>query len=241
MLVPFQHSLLVAALPLGHAFQADTGINTCPWNGLSADLEQLVHSSLDMDVSADDTRTPRGSYVYKGIDDLKRNRWRAAPDCFDKYCVYTNDDFFGKGISLITTASNHGRVKQIQMPRTAMKLGYEKTRIVEIPGRGRGLVATRPIRRGERIMAAKPALLVHREAFRELPIEDMYYLMDMAVDNLPTARKESYMAQASSMGSHKITDIFFTNTFQLTVGGHDGFHYGNFPEVSVINHDCRPK
>ncbi|TGJ79117.1 hypothetical protein E0Z10_g9644 [Xylaria hypoxylon] len=89
-------------------------------------------------------------------------------------------------------------------------------------------------------MAARPALLVHRDAFSEIPLEDMYYMMEIAVNNLPKARKESYLAQAGTMGGHKITDILFTNSFQVALGDHDGFHYGNFPEVSLLNHDCRP-
>ncbi|KAK6189334.1 hypothetical protein LQW54_013373 [Pestalotiopsis sp. IQ-011] len=32
----------------------------------------------------------------------------------------------------------------------------------------------------------------------------------------------------------------FTNSFQINLGGHDGQHFGNFPEVSRFNHDCRP-
>ncbi|KAI0419189.1 hypothetical protein F5X98DRAFT_335466 [Xylaria grammica] len=233
------YKLLIAALPICRALQPHASQNTCPWNWLSSTPGQYLCSSAEAIDSLDDIRRLETHHGHNSAG-LQSNIWSASPDCFDEYCVYTNNDFFGKGTSLITTASNHQRIAQIQIPETVFKSSYDKARIVEIPGKGNGLVATRAIRRGERIMAARPALLVHRDAFSELPIEDMYYLMDMAVNNLPKPRKESYLAQTGTMGGHKITDILFTNSFQVGLGDYDSFHYGNFPEASVLNHDCRP-
>ncbi|KAI0106205.1 hypothetical protein GGR51DRAFT_518226 [Nemania sp. FL0031] len=232
-------SLLTAALPVAHALQAYTGQNTCPWNTLSSTYEQYMCPPLDLINTLDEVQSRERSRQRDDTSDQERNIWSTSPDCFGEYCVYTNDGF-GRGISLITTAQNHDRIKQIQLPPMLSRPDNEKARIVEIPGKGRGLIATRAIRRGERIMAARPALLVHREAFMELPLEDIYSLMDMAVNSLPKPRKESYLAQAGTMGGHKITDILFTNSFQVALGDQDGFHYGNFPDVSILNHDCRP-
>ncbi len=233
--------LLTAVLPMGYALQAYTDQNTCPWSRLPSAFEQFVYSPMNVMDSPNDIRDRGSSHLHNNNNGLESNTWSTSPDCFGEYCVYTSNDFLGKGISLVTTASNHIRIAQIQIPETASKTGYEKARIVEIPAKGKGLIATRKIRRGERIMAASPSLLVHRNAFRELQLEDIYYLMDMAVNNLPKARKESYLAQSGTMGGHKITDILFTNSFQVALGDYDGFHYGNFPEVSILNHDCRPK
>ncbi|RYC60078.1 hypothetical protein CHU98_g6128 [Xylaria longipes] len=230
-------------MPMGHALQTYIGQDTCSWNSLSSTFEQSVcGAAVDATISRKDLRDQGNFHQRNDAGDLGSNIWNTLPDCFSEYCVYTNNNFFGKGISLITTALNHARVAQIQVPETVLKSDYEKARIVEVPGKGKGLIATRTIRRGERIMAARPALLVHRDAFRELRLEDMYYLMDMAIDKLPKPRRESYLAQAGTMGGHKLTDILFTNSFQILVGDSDeGFHYGNFPEVSLLNHDCRPK
>ncbi|KAI1133680.1 hypothetical protein F5Y10DRAFT_3446 [Nemania abortiva] len=232
-------SFLTAALPVVHALQSNSGPNTCPWNSLSSIYEQYVCSSVDLINSSDDAQGRGGSHQRNNAGDLERSIWNASPDRFGEYRIYTNNDF-GQGISLITTAKNYDHIKQIQVPEIASRPGHGKTRIVEIPGKGRGLVATRAIRRGERIMAARPALLAHRDAFMDLPLEDIYSLMDMAVNSLPKPRKESYLAQAGTMGGHKITDILFTNSFQVALGDHDGFYYGNFPDVSIFNHDCRP-
>ncbi|KAI0525847.1 hypothetical protein F5B22DRAFT_256352 [Xylaria bambusicola] len=229
--------LSAAALPLGYALQADPSRNTCPWSGVSPDFGRFMQFPMDIMEFPDDVQDPGSFYANSGISSLERNTWRTSPDCFEEYCVYTSDGFFDKGISLITTASNHARVAHIQPPQKGSTSHQEKTRIANIPGKGKGLVATRMIHRGDRIMTTSPALLVHRNAFRELSLEDINYLMDVAVNNLPKSRKESYMSQA---GSRKIIDILFTNSFQVTLGGNDGFHYGNYPEVSILNHDCRP-
>jgi len=162
--------------------------------------------------------------------------------CRDEYCVYTNEGFGGQGISLITTELSYHRVREFQASEPASRPSYEKIRVESIPGKGKGLVTTKMIHRGERLTAAKPALLVHRNAFMELEPEDVYNLIDVAVDSLEPSRRASYVAQAGTMGGHKNTDILFTNSFQLSIGDHDdGFHYGNFPEISLLNHDCRPK
>ncbi|KAI1430315.1 hypothetical protein F5Y12DRAFT_789775 [Xylaria sp. FL1777] len=240
MRAAYLSSLLIAALPTGHTLEADISQDTCPWNRLSSNLDQLVCPRVEVTGSPDNIRDRGSLPIHDTADGPRANIWTISPDCFGEYCVYTNNGFLGKGISLVTTASNHIRVAKIQIPETVSRSGDEKARVVEILGKGRGLVATRMIRRGERIMAMSPALLVHRDAFSELPLEDIYYLLDMAVDNLPKARKESYLAQVGTMGGHKITDILFTNSFQVTLGDYDSFHYGNFPEVSILNHDCRP-
>lgn len=230
-------SLLIAAVvPIGHAYISQ---DTCSWNSLSSIFEYMC-SPVNVIHHLGDVRDRETFQQRNGSGDPERNVWSTSPDCFGEYCVYAND-FFGAGISLVTTALNHNRIKQIHAPEMGLKSHYGNAQIVRIPAKGRGLAATRAIRRGEIIMAAKPALLVHRDVFSGLPLQDVYSLMDMAVNSLSKPRKASYLAQAGTMGGHKITDILFTNSFQIALGDHDGFHYGNFPEVSLLNHDCRPK
>ena len=52
------------------------------------------------------------------------------------------------------------------------------------------------------------------------------------------------MSQMAHFGGHKIVDIIATNSFQMNLDptGKDqnAHHYGNYPEVSRLNHDCRP-
>ncbi|KAI1146977.1 hypothetical protein F4825DRAFT_471951 [Nemania diffusa] len=221
-------SLLTAVVPMGYALQAYIGQDTCTWNSLSLTYEQYTCSAVNTINSSDDIQDHGRS------GNLGNNIWSRSPDCFGEYCVYTNKDFLGQGISLVTTAPNRDRTAQLQLSETISRRDDSKTRIVEIPARGKGLVATRTIHKGERIMAARPALLVHRDAFMELPLVDIYSLMEMAVNSLPKSRRDGYLAQAGTMGGHKITDILFTNSFQIALGGHDGFHYANFPKCRYL-------
>lgn len=230
-------TLLTAIIPIGHAYISQ---ETCSWNSLSSIFEQYTCSPVNVINHMGDIRDREISRQCDGSSNLERNVWNTSPDCYSEFCVYTND-FFGEGISLVTTALNHNRIKQIHAPETGPKPDSVNFRIVRVPAKGRGLAATRAIRRGERIMAVKPALLVHRDIFSGLPLQDVYSLMDMAVNSLSKPRRASYLAQSGTMGGHKVTDILFTNSFQIALGNRDGFHYGNFPEVSLLNHDCRPK
>ncbi|KAI0408951.1 hypothetical protein F4802DRAFT_604706 [Xylaria palmicola] len=241
MKVALHLALLATCVSPGIAIQAHISQDLCSWNSLPSVFWQDVCPLANLMPSSADIRGSRRPSPRNDAKAAGSGSWSRSPDCFGEYCVYTNNNFFGQGISLVTTARNHIRIKQIQLPETVSIPNHEKVRAVEIPAKGRGLVATRTIRRGERIMAARPALLVHRNAFSDLRLEDIYHLMDRAVGNLPKPRKESYLAQAGTMGGHKITDILFTNSFQVALGDKDGgFHYGNFPEVSLLNHDCRP-
>jgi hypothetical protein len=214
------------------------GLDVCLWDGLSTISEQ--HTCLSSEVAASIREDVISDQVEQNSSS-KSSAWNTSR-CLGEYCVYTDKGFGGQGISLITTELNYHRVREVQASEPAPELIYEKIRVESIPGKGKGLIATKTIHGGERLMAAKPALLVHRNAFMDLQPEDIYNLIDIAVDSLEPSRRASYVAQAGTMGGHKNTDILFTNSFQLSIGNHDeGFHYGSFPEISFLNHDCRPK
>ncbi|KAI8630429.1 SET domain-containing protein [Xylariaceae sp. FL1651] len=233
-------SLIIALIPVGRALQAQVDLEVCSWDQPPSPFEEYLCPSIYALNPSFETLQLERRHQAGAVSDPKYCVWNTHPDCFGEYCVFTNNGFFGRGLSLVTKALSHRRVAQIQELEPVSRPGDGKAQIVEIPGKGKGLVAIRSIRHGERIMAAKPALLVHRDAFSELELEEIYDLMEVAVDSLPRARKEEYLAQAATMGGQRVADILFTNSFQISVGDHDGFHYGNFPEVSLLNHDCRP-
>ncbi|KAK7951304.1 SET domain-containing protein 5 [Apiospora aurea] len=113
-------------------------------------------------------------------------------------------------------------------------------RVVAVPGKGIGLVATRLIRRGEEIMTARPAVVAHEDLVDELELASQNALLDHAARVLPGERRKRFLAQAGELGGHRIADIMFTNSFQVSLGLQGEPHFGNFPEVSRLNHDCRP-
>ncbi|KAI1170544.1 hypothetical protein F4777DRAFT_108202 [Nemania sp. FL0916] len=234
-------SLGMAVMPAAYASQLYIGQDTCPLNSLSLMIgPPKICPSVNIISSYNTTQDRDGLSQRRIAADMESDVWKTLRSCSAKYCIYTNKNFYGEAISVITTAHDRGRIGKIRAPEAISKSDRELAKVVEIPGKGRGLVATRTIRRGERIMASRPAFLVHRDIFREVALEDIYSLVDTAVNSLPTSRKDAYLAQAGTMGGHKALDILFTNAFQISLGEHDGFHYANFPEVSILNHDCRP-
>ncbi len=158
-----------------------------------------------------------------------------------KYCVFSHKGF-GGGISLITTADNADRVSEIGL--TAADTRVEVTwpppfSETDIPGKGIGLVANRTIQRGEQIMAHRPAVMMHKDALRDIPEGEQARVLELAVQKLPAGRRRGFKRQ---MGQ-SVVDIFLTNSFQVDIGGPEGHghHLGDFPEVARLNHDCRPK
>lgn len=176
--------------------------------------------------------------------------WEGPHACAGVYCVYSNAAFaHGRGIVLLSTAENAVAAAKLTVfsqdalvangvnPEAASSL----FRVAEIPGKGKGLVATQPIQRGQRIMAHTPAVVAHRKLIDELSKNEQFTLLEAGIACLPVGTRKSFMAQMGHAGGHKINDIMHTNSFEMGLGIEDGHHFGNFPEVSKFNHDCRPK
>ncbi|KAH9991097.1 SET domain-containing protein [Xylariaceae sp. FL0662B] len=221
-----------------YSLQGTSYTDTCSWTSFHNTFGQNICPSPESFTGA-----LTYLFEFESTDEdnqTVRDVWTRHRDCIDRYCVFSNAGLFGQGVSLMTTPENYDRVTRINSHQAGFPAGYPKFRAAEVQGKGTGLIANETIRRGERIMASKPALLVHQNALADLEWEEFYHLLDTAVNSLPDARRTSYLAQVGQMGGHKNTDILFTNSFQISLAEQDGFHYGNFPGVSQLNHDCRP-
>ncbi len=184
---------------------------------------------------------------HTGTDASAGGTWRGPQACAREFCVYSNPSFAdGRGIALITTARN-AEVMMSQLPGGPLDDAGDRPatgplfHTTEIPGKGVGLVAARHIRRGQRIMAHTPAVLVHRQLVDKLADTDKFRLFEVAVDQLPEPTRQLFLSQMGHFGGHRISDIMNTNSFEMHLSTHDGHHFANFPEVSRFNHDCRPK
>jgi len=147
----------------------------------------------------------------------------------------------------------------------AQKLSQQKFELRHVPGKDMGVVATRPIYRGEHLMSFTPAVIIDYAAFDGLEKEDVRALQTEAVDLLPEKLRERYMALSTHDGAsdhvERVDKILKTNAFDLDIS--DDSKYGLFvvfpeskcpvgvPEpregvrademlVSRFNHDCRP-
>ncbi|KAF6818201.1 hypothetical protein CPLU01_13386 [Colletotrichum plurivorum] len=172
--------------------------------------------------------------------------WHGPHSCAGPYCAYSRPSFAGgRGIVLVSTAYNAEEASHISAftrePDDNADQGDSSLyRVVEMPGKGKGLVAKKPIKRGQRIMVQSPAVVIHRRFIDDIDLESQYRLLDVVVSHLPEQTREVFMEQMGQSGGHKVHDIIHTNSFELRLGIRDGHHFGNYPEVSRYNHDCRP-
>ncbi|TLS30812.1 hypothetical protein PpBr36_03896 [Pyricularia pennisetigena] len=190
--------------------------------------------------------------------------WSNQPTCFqpvhkpnatDPYCLYTHPTFRSHGISVITTPGlaaglttaledsvvprhqrDHPSSPMAQQSSTG-DLPYE---IRDLPGRGKGVVATRPIRRWETVMVQFPSLVLLMDYWEavESPKQSRR-LLNRALRQLPVQEKGRIMALARNGGfESQIEDVLRTNIFGMDVAG--VLHMGLFVEGSRINHNCQP-
>ncbi|KAI8245203.1 SET domain-containing protein 5 [Colletotrichum sp. SAR 10_99] len=171
--------------------------------------------------------------------------WHGPHSCAGAYCAYSRPSFSnGRGIVLVSTAYNAEEASHISAftkPARDEEQGDSTLfRIVEMPGKGLGVVANQHIKRGQRIMAHPPAVVIHRRFIDDVDLDNQYRLLDVAVSHLPEDTRKIFLEQMGQSGGHKVHDIIHTNSFELRLGIRDGHHFGNYPEVSRYNHDCRP-
>ncbi|KAK2041373.1 SET domain-containing protein [Colletotrichum somersetense] len=202
--------------------------------------------------AANGTADPPPPKEQKKKKDIWRSDegWLGPHACAGVYCSYSRPSFAGgRGIVLVTTpfsAEEASRLPAFATEPTAGEGDGGLFRVVEMPGKGLGLVANQPIRRGQRIMAHPPAVVVHRRFVDDIDPEEQYRVFEDAAARLPEAAREAFMAQmGQAAAAHRSTgqrvhDILHTNSFELGLNIRDGHHFGNYPEVSRFNHDCRP-
>lgn len=179
--------------------------------------------------------------------------WEGGDSCEGVFCLYWNRGFAGgRGIAIITTPASYDRVKAVGELLREHDVSFKDLdsypfHIAKIEGKGDGIVADQSLKRGDPIMGHTPVLVVHR-AFKEaLPQSQQQHLVQAAVDSLPPPTAELFMAQMAHIPEkHRDAAMLTTNAFLLNLkpdtDGDDGsgHHFGAFPEVAKLNHDCRP-
>lgn len=206
------------------------------------------------------TTTTDGLETEGDSSDDSSGGWSGPHACAGPYCVYSHKTFAaGRGLVLISDGdsanalANLPIIVELASPSAAQTLASTHTNMQtdgvvtkEIPGKGRGFVATRRIHRGEQIMAYTPALIVQRGFFDddgEVSRTDLLGVLRDAISRLPTATRVAFwkqLGQTHQAGDDDIMDVIMNNSFNLPLTGSADTFIGNFPEVSMYNHDCRP-
>lgn len=193
----------------------------------------------------------------------------------DQFCAFT-EPFFnsGQGVTVITTPETFARLAlesafqetSDESSRWGPATAHVPYRDAKIPGKGIGLIATRPIRAGDPIMTRTPAVMVDGKAYASMNKRRLADLLAHAVGSLPS----THMGHFLNLSTHdpvqddmdRAFRIFTTNAFRTPVGDakldlHSTFTEGGREEVkdtkastaanphliiivSRLNHDCQP-
>lgn len=108
-----------------------------------------------------------------------------------------------------------------------------------IPGKGKGVVATRRIRRGETVMVDYAAVLAAVEFPGRVTRAQGNEILDRAASRLRNPERVLELGRSSTAGAPVMEDVMRTNSFSVAIDGEA--YMGLFPAVSRINHACAPK
>ncbi|KAK4231118.1 SET domain-containing protein 5 [Podospora fimiseda] len=166
--------------------------------------------------------------------------WHGPTSCISSYCLYSNPSL---SISLFTTPKNAYLTSQFPLPSPKNRKVISPSSFYEaqIPGKGIGLIANRTIHKGEIIMQRIPTLLIQAIPHSTYSDRTKETLYKKALELLPEDTQQKFMRQYGN----NITAKVDKNSFRMLTD-HDpkaegeSEHFAVFPDVSRINHDCRP-
>lgn len=182
--------------------------------------------------------------------------WKRRPYCVEpaqddapgpQFCLYTFEPFRGdQGLSVITTpalaASMVDALDDSVVPpklrdHPSSFLVAEGQRspayvIKDVPKRGKGLVAQRPIKKWDVVLVDYPVLLTHMDVFGAVDDESRADLLEQALQQLPKTQQDEVFSLARSTGGEPIEDILRTNIFGVELGLEIP-HSGLYPIGSV--------
>lgn len=108
-------------------------------------------------------------------------------------------------------------------------------KVVEIAGKGLGLLATRKIKKYEEIMVDYATLVVDIEFGTDVPAVLGYRVLRAAVERLRDPGSVLGLGKSSKLAGDQVEDVLRTNAFYTDVGGAEGErgHMAVYPGVSV--------
>ena len=200
---------------------------------------------------------PAGSNAAVNIaTNGKRDRNATVPD---KYCVYTNAAHGHRGVSLITTPETAASIvdllddfnAEFMRPLTASSVDgsgdgerqkndtartdeYEGRpyRVVEMPEKGgKGVLATRRIRRAEVVMVDFASLVLDLDFPRSVRRLDGYELLTRAADRLADPGRVLGLARKREHPPNLVEDVVRTNAFHFELDGKP--HMALYADVAV--------
>ncbi len=192
--------------------------------------------------------------------------WSHTKPCYDNttdgtsFCVFTSTFFADNhGITILTSPRRAAKMEQLTAfvhPESVRGVNRDVVseaehghnsalpplsyRVEAMPGKGYGVVATRPLQRGERIMGTTASVMVDYALFDSVPEADVHRLQAEAVASLPALHRSRLMNLSTHdavEGHHAtVAKILATNAFDVDAeeGEYHGF-FVVFPE-SLSSH-----
>ncbi|KAI0427686.1 hypothetical protein F5Y09DRAFT_344401 [Xylaria sp. FL1042] len=183
-----------------------------------------------------------------GPEPVDWSPWTHQPDCVNaekdpslKYCVFSNSRHGSQGISIITkpkTAADSANMLNEEFPGGHSINTMPSYEIVDIPAKGKGVVATRNISRAEAFMSDWASVVLDLSFPKAMKQQVGHQFLHLAAEQLSDPGKVLALGRSSTKAVDIMEDILGTNAFSYTLG--DDSHMALYPEVSRINHACKP-
>jgi hypothetical protein len=202
------------------------------------DIDDLLEPDLQQHILASSEGRPHAPWSHEPHCTISTY----LPTLGQKFCVYTSNTTGPHGLSLIFPPSSaHLATKYLddnpldsfltQEDAERLYLGGQPWKIVDIPGKAKGVVATRKIKMYETFMLDQAAVVVDMEAENALSDDENKKLLKRAVDQLlvPGMIRDMSAAHAGGEGNANDNeehddvegrleeDIMKTNAFGSTV------------------------
>jgi len=192
--------------------------------------------------------------IVSAYDGVKPGGWTYSSPCFrngtTEYCVYASQSFAdSRGISIIThprRAAKIARQPAFTQPENVAGLNQDIVqdeahvyKVVPMPGKGMGVIATKPLNRGDHIMSNTASMMIDYGAFENVPEGDVARLQAAGVDYLSPEHRSRLMTLSThdqaDLSRHKLIEkILATNSFDIdNDDGEDYNFYVVFPESEL--------
>ena len=188
---------------------------------------------------------PNNVLVSCGICE-RSSTWSSSPVCFpsvdnpgdDPICALASRTFAnGRGISMLATSPVLRRMQTLDIFQNYEIVEHaneeEKSPpwiVRDIPNRGKGVIATRQINRGDRIMTNTPILVIDWTNLAKFE-EERNFMLQEAVNALPRRSQKLFWNLQAHLGQGPIEARIRTNSHGVLLD--DILHYGIFPEQAV--------
>ena len=176
--------------------------------------------------------------------------WTNRPSCVNgtsdlgtpiKYCTFTNSRHGYDGMSIITRPETAARslhlldewLPTVYRERIRTKNGTTDPpyKIVDIPGKGKGVIATRRIARYETIMVDYAHLLIDIDFPVVVRREEGYEMLLKATAQLPNPNSVLGLGRSNPWAGNPVEDVLRTNAFHTPLADSD--HMALYPDVAV--------